>query len=281
MPVINPLGPDADGSTGIPCDWVIDTACCPTWDDFTTEVQDVATTLATTLLDRLTGYRFNQCPITVRPCGKRCEGFSGYMSWPVGQPVSGGAAGPWMIPFVDNGLWRNCGCAGTCTCRATCEMPIGAPAYAVDRVTIDGAILSPGAYRLDRTERGLTLVRTDGECWPECQDMDANINEAGSFTVTYRPGQPLPADGSVIAGMLACQMAKACAGGGDCVLPQQLQSLSRNQIDVQVLDPSTLPESILTGIAEVDRWIRSVNPANLRARPRVLSPDIRPNRISL
>lgn len=262
-----------------PCEWTLDTGCCPDWDTYDPAVQTAAELWATALLDRLTGYQFNQCPVTVRPCGRPCPGFGGYMTWPVGQPGSSGSGAPWMIPFVDNGIWRNCGCTGGCTCRASCELPIGAPAYAVDEVTIDGVELNPAAYRLDRTERGLVLVRVDGECWPECQDMDVAHDAVGAFTVTYRPGAALPADGEIAAGMLACQFAKSCAGGGDCVLPAQLQSLSRNQIDVQVIDPALLPEAILTGLPDVDRWVRSVNPANLRQRPRVLSPDLRPNRI--
>ena len=262
-----------------PCSWTIDTSCCPTWADYDAGVQAAATLLATSLLDRLTGYRYNQCPVTVRPCGKPCPGFGGYMTWPVGAPGSSGSGAPWMIPFVDNGVWRNCGCTGGCTCRASCELVIGAPVASVTEVTVDGVELDPSAYRLDRTERGVVLVRTDGECWPECQDMDAAVTEAGSFTVTYVPGELLPSDGPVYAGMLACQFAKACTGAGDCALPAQLQSLTRDGVSLEVVDPETLPEAILTGIAEVDRWIRSVNPANLRQRVRIFSGDVRPHRV--
>lgn len=260
------------------CGWTVNTQCCPDWGTFDPAVQAAATSMATLLLDRLSGYQFGQCPVTVRPCGRPCQGFNGYLTWPVGAPGSNGAAGPWMIPFVDNGIWRNCGCAGGCTCRAACELPMGTPVSAVTEVTIDGVMLDPDAYRLDRTERGQVLVRTDGECWPECPDMNVGPDAVGAFTVTYTPGAALPADAPFYAGMLACQIAKACVGG-DCVLPQQLQSLSRNNIEVQVIDPATLPDSILTGIAEVDRWVRSVNPNNVRSGPRVLSPDVRPHRV--
>lgn len=262
-----------------PCGWTMDTGCCPAWDDYDGPTQAAATLWAEALLDRLTGFQFNNCPVTVRPCGRPCSGWGGYMTWPVGQPGSSGSGAPWMIPFVDNGVWRNCGCTGGCTCRASCEIVIGAPASGVTEVTIDGVELDSSAYRVEFTERGTVLIRTDGECWPECQDMDVAADEVGAFTVTYTQGQPLPAEGSVALGMLACQFAKLCSGGGDCVLPAQIQSLTRNQIDVQVIDPNLLPEAILTGVAEVDRWIRAVNPANLRARPRVLSSDVRRHRV--
>lgn len=261
------------------CAWTVNTACCPDWDTFSPAVQDTATTLATHLLDRLTGFQFAQCPVTVRPCSQPCPGFGGYLTWPVGQPSSSGSGAPWMIPFVDSGVWRNCGCTGGCTCRATCELAIGVPTVSISEVTIDGIELDPSAYRLDQTERGPVLVRLDGDCWPECQDMNVASNAVGAFTVTYVPGRPLPADGPIIAGMLACQFAKACMGGGDCALPSQLQSLTREGVELQLIDPATLPEAVLTGVPEVDRWVRSVNPANLRQRPRVFSPDVHPHRV--
>lgn len=275
MPVINPAVPaQVVPSEEGPCNWALDLSCCPDWSTFDPAVQSAATAWATYLLWALTGRQYGPCSRSVRPCGKRCEGFGGYMTWPVDQPVSGGAAGPWMVPFVDNGVWRNCGCAGTCTCRATCEVVLEGPVAVVDAVLIDGVVLDPSAYRLDN---GNILVRTDGECWPECQDMNVGPDEVGAFTVTYQKGVPVPRAGQIAAGKLACQFAKAC-GGGDCVLPQELQSLSRNQIEVQVIDPSALPESVLTGIADVDRWVRAVNPANLGARPYVRSSDIRRHR---
>lgn len=261
------------------CGWTVNTTCCPTWADFDLAVQTAATNLAIALLDRLTGFQFGQCPVTVRPCSPRCSGFTGYMTWPVGAPGSNGSGQPWMIPFVDSGTWRNCGCTGGCSCNASCEIDMGVPVAAVTEVTIDGVALDPDAYRLDYVpQRGPVLVRTDGDCFPQCQDMDAASDAVGAFTVTYTPGVALPADAPFYAGMLACQFAKSCMGG-DCVLPQELQSLTRTGVELSVIDPSALPENILTGIAEVDRWVRSVNPAALRSRPRVLSPDVRPHRI--
>lgn len=202
------------------------------------------------------------------------------MTWPVNAPGSSGSGVPWMVPFVDSGTWRNCGCGGGCSCNARCEITMGVPVVGVTEVTIDGVILAPAAYRVDYVQgRGPVLVRTDGECWPECQDMNVGPDDVGAFTVTYQYGKPVPRSGQIAAGRLACEFAKACVGG-DCVLPNELSSLTRNGVEVSVVDPAALPESILTGIAEVDRWVRSVNPANLRYRPRVLSPDVRTHRIT-
>jgi len=262
-----------------PCEWTLDTGCCPDWDTYEPAVQTSATAWATGILDALTGRRFGQCPITVRPCGRRCQAWGGYMTYPVGSPSATGVWGAWMAPYVDGtGAWRNCGCAGSCTCRASCEVPLPTPVAGVDEVMLDGVALDPSAYRIDN---GRILVRIDGECWPECQDMDLANDAVGAFAVTYQPGEELPAAGSLAAGRLACEFAKACVGAGDCQLPGQLQSLSRNGVQVEMVDPVSFLEEGLTGVADVDLWIRSVNPARLASRPRVYSPDIRQPRFTV
>lgn len=272
MPVIEPAPAIAPTPPG-PCDWPIDTTCCPDWATFSPAIQANATAWATQILDALTGRRFAQCALNYRPCGPRCVTGFGYLAFPVGSPQSGGGGLPWMTPYVDAGIWRNCGCAGGCSCRAACEVPFPTPVAAVTEVIIDGLVLDPTAYRLD-SYRGIpVLVRTDGECWPECQDMALDPDEVGAFTIVYQPGELLPLAGRIAAGLLACEFAKDCAGQ-ECALPQQLSSLSRNGVEVQILDPSSLLDEGLTGIAQVDRWIRAVNPYRLAQRSRVRSPDL-------
>jgi hypothetical protein len=66
--------------------------------------------------------------------------------------------------------WVNaCGCAaGDCSCTALCEAILPGPVGSVVEILLDGAVLDPSAYRIDNGNR---LVRTDGDCWPACQDM--------------------------------------------------------------------------------------------------------------
>lgn len=262
-----------------PCDWPIDTSCCPEWDDLPAGVQANATAWATQILDALTGRQFSQCPVNYRPCGPRCQMGFGYFTWPVGAP-SNGAGYPWMVPFIDSGIWRNCGCAGGCSCKASCEVPFPEPVAEVTEVRIDGAVLDPSAYRMDLYRGNQVLVRTDGECWPQCQDMDADADEVGAFVITYVPGKLLPLAGQIAAGLLACEFAKACQGQ-DCVLPQQLASMSRNGVEIEVSDPTELLTQGLTGIAQVDQWIRAVNPYARAQRARVYSPDLSGPRYTL
>lgn len=283
MPVINPVEPTpppTPGTTPGPCAWPMDTTCCPDWNTFDPAVRLRATDLATFVLDALTGRQFNQCAVNYRPCGPKCAGGAGYMVWPVGVGSVGGGQLPWMIPFVDAGIWRNCACPGACSCAASCEVPFTTAVAQVDSVLIDGIVLDPSAYRLDSWRGIPRLVRTDGECWPQCQNMDAGIDEIGSFTIVYRPGLPLPRAGQIAVGDLACEFAKACAGG-PCALPTQMASMTRNGVDIEMLDPTTFLEDGKTGIQSVDLFIRAVNPYGVSARSRVLSPDVNRGRITL
>lgn len=274
MPVINltASGPGGGPFPPGPCGWPIDTSCCPEWSTFSPTVQANATAWATQILDALTGRRFSQCAVNYRPCSPVCGQTFGYMTWPVDAPSSGGGY-PWMTPFIDAGVWRNCGCPGACSCQAACEVPFPGSVAQVVEVRVDGLVLDSTAYRLD-VYRGMpVLVRTDGLCWPQCQDMALDETEVGSFLIIYQPGELLPMAGRLAAGELACEFAKACVGQG-CSLPQQLQSLSRNGVEVQVMDPATLTDQGLTGLANVDLWIRAVNPKRKAQRSRVFSPDI-------
>lgn len=275
MPVIDPVVPGAvfpieEG----PCTWPLDLSCVADWESFPPAVQSAAASWATYILWALTGRRYGPCSIVIRPCGPRCAGPNGYMTFPVNAGGSYGAMGPWMIPWIDNGVWRNCGCTGGCTCSATCEVALPGPVATIDEVSVDGVVLPATSYRLDMMRGIPVLVRIDGECWPDCQDMDADIDEPGSFAVTYQRGIPVPRAGQIAAGKLAGEFAKSCQGQ-DCALPQQLASLSRNGVEVTVVDPSTFLDNGLTGLADVDLWVRAVNPARKAQASRVLSSDIR------
>ncbi len=281
MPVINPIEPVAPGQQQFeegPCTWPLDTTCVEGWASVPPNTQVAATAWAVQILWALSGRQYGSCPVTIRPCGPSCGVFSGYMTFPVLAGGGLGAGTPWMIPWIDNGVWRNCGCTGGCSCRARCEVPLLGPVAAIDEVKIDGVVIAPTAYRVD-VYRGIPiLVRTDGQCWPECQDMDADVDDVGSFTITYQRGVAVPKSGQIAAGKLAGEFAKACAGQ-DCALPQQLASLTRNGVQVEVVDPSTFLDNGLTGIADVDLWIRAVNPARKAQRSRVYSSDSRGVRV--
>jgi hypothetical protein len=272
MPVINPLQVGVPGSGEAPCEWTINTGCCPEWDTYSPQLQADATAWATSILWALTGRRFGLCEVTVRPCGGGCHD-GGYMTWPVTFDGSTGAIGPSWIPFIDvGGVWRNCACPGACSCKARCEVWLPGPVDSVTEVVLDGVIVPAEAYRVDN--RSL-LVRQDGECWPQCQNFDLSgiaPDTENTFLVTYSRGTPVPEAGQIAAGMLACDFARSCTTG--CKLPGNLSTLSRQGVEVSMIDPTEELNAGLTGVSLVDQWIRSVNPHRRTRRPRVYSTDI-------
>ena len=268
MPVVNPGGPAPLPPTGstAPCAWTVDTGCCSDWDTFTPQVQARATSWATGILWALTGRRFGVCDIVVRPCGSTCNYYGGYMSYPV---ITDGI-GTVFAPFVRDGTWFNCACSGACSCEARCAVWLPGPVAVINEVVVDGIVIPDTSYRVDNRE---WLIRTDGECWPECQNLDLNSPAVGTFEVSYGRGNLLPATGQIAAGLLACEFAKACNGQA-CALPGNLSTLARQGVQVTMIDPTDALDAGLTGLPEVDLWIRSVNPDRKTHRPRVYSPDL-------
>ena len=268
MPVVNPTFPvPAPPTPGpAPCGWTIDTTCVPDWATYTNTQRDRAMAWATQILWALTGRRFGTCEVTVRPCGSTCNFYGGWMSY----PVIGDGVGTVFAPFIRDGSWFNCGCAGACSCDARCSVYLPGPVSSITEVIVDGIVIPETSYRVDNRSR---LVRIDGECWPECQNMNLESPEEGTFQVTYGRGTPLPLSGQIAAGLLAGEFIKACAGG-DCRLPSNLSSLARQGIEVTMIDPTDVLDAGLTGVPNVDLWIRSVNPGKLIARPKVFSLDV-------
>lgn len=248
-----------------PCAWPIDPGCIPNFADYDAAEIARATTYATFVLDGLTGHQFGQCPVTVRPCGTGCGSFNGYMTWPANSP------GPWMVPYVIGGVWRNCACGGGCSCLPACRTELDGSVAEITEVKVDGLVIDEDAYRLI----GQHLVRVDGgECWPSCQDPSVPDTEIGTFSVTYVPGRLLPLAGQIAAGALAGEFLKACAGAA-CALPAQVASLTRQGVDVEFVSPTDVLTDGLTGIRDVDLFVRAVNPAGLQRRSSVSTPDIK------
>jgi hypothetical protein len=137
----------------------------------------------------------------------------------------------------------------------------------VMHVWIDGAELTPSAYRIDN---GRILVRQDGDCWPECQDMNVAWDQPGAFTVEYVPGIRPGSGGEWAAGVLAYEFAKACQGE-KCRLPAAVTALSRQGVSMEFSQGMFAGGH--TGIREVDAFVLGVNPNHLSKPPLVWSPD--------
>lgn len=217
---------------------------------------------------RLSGSVFGVVTDTVRPCFRSPDRSATY------RGESGSPAAWW--PGLISGTWNSgaCGCSDSgCACGADLSrFQLPGPVVTVEKILIDGAELDPSAYGIQDNR---WIVRLDGGSWPQNQDLTAGPDEDGSFVVTYRRGIPVPVDGQVAAGALACDMAKAELGQA-CALPDRASSVSRQGINIELMDPAEFFENGLTGVTATDRWILAVNPGRRRGSVGVWSPDVQP-----
>jgi hypothetical protein len=224
-------------------------------------------TLAWLTLQMLTGYALDICPVTVRPCKKLCTDGT----W-TAAPVS--AAGTFTPNLNVSGQWVNtCTCGGnSCSCGPIHEIILPGPVGDIVEVQIDGAPLSPSAYRIDNFTH---LVRQDGGVWPDCQDMNLPNKEVGTFSVTYYGGAKPDSMTKYAAGVLAYEFSKACAGG-KCRLPSGVTQITRQGVTMEI-QQGMFPNGF-TGIREVDVVIGLFNPNGLRSPVVIASPDYNPGR---
>lgn len=258
-----------------PCEpWPIE-PCCELPDD--QALVERWQRVATRLLFMLSGRRWGpSCPLTVRPCKRACMDSFPWLT------VSWGAAGPW-VPYIGaDGVWRNasvCGCASDCSCTELCEVKLEGPVHDIVEVNVDGVVLTPGDdYRVDAPN---LLVRTDGECWPECQDMAAPAGTDATFTVTYRTGLPLDVDAIAAVSELTCHLLKGCAPGScGCKANRNVSRVTRQGYEIEMADPTLIYSEGRTGLPLADLWLAAVNPYRLTSPSRVFSPDYKRPRMT-
>lgn len=263
--VLDLTGVSAAGGTTVgPCGWTIpDPICCPEWATLDLAVQSSARDYAALILWAATGRQFGLCEITVRPCGmKRCD--DGTVDF-FGYDQSGGT----WVPYVWNGTWYNCSCAGMCCCDPRCQIRLMGRVDSVVEVLLGGIAVDPATYRVDDNH---WLVRTAGECWPYCADMDTDDGD-NVLEVTYVRGMAPPPALLRAASTLACEWGKACIGG-ECRLSNRVTSVARQGIAIEMADPNTVLEDGLTGLWEVDSVILALNPNRRKERGRIWAPEM-------
>ncbi|WP_428950954.1 hypothetical protein [Streptomyces sp. cg35] len=170
---------------------------------------------------------------------------------------------PWR-PWVVGGDVYNFTCTQGAGCGCGPAVPtvrLAGPVHKVVGVVVDGTELPADAYAVyDQRD----LVRLDGKGWPCCQRLDKPLTEPGTWAVNYERGKPLSVAGRRALGALACEFTRLCVGD-KCRLPSRVTNVSRDGVTWQI-DPSTFYAEGLTGITEVDLWIKAVNPHQRQRR---------------
>lgn len=265
-------------TSAVPDGWTVTSfpSCWATWSGLTDEQKAFALRLATFTLYTLTGRQFGTVSLTLRPCN--APGLPPlYQTYPVNliNPWGTDEGNSYYPLYIQNGVWHNAGCAGVNCCGATCEVELPRT-VAITSVIVDGATVDPSAYRIDN---GCLLVRTDGACWPQCQDLDKDPGVADTWSVTGDFGRAVPQEALDAASVLACEIAKSLAGQ-PCRLPQRMQSLTRSGVSVQFPGVNTYLDRGLTGLNEVDQLVVQFNPNRLTQSPKVFSMDQSPSRVT-
>lgn len=242
-----------------PCEnWPIHWTC-----DVSTAAPGVtgyAVSAATRVLFALSGRRFGQCTVVLRPCADDCGDLSALPLWDGSSLLV--SRTPWdfyRLPYCGGGCPRfGCSCADLSSVRL--------PQYTarVTEVRLDGTPMATGAYRLV----GRDLVRTDGFAWPRCNNLAAADDQPGTWSVTAVVGEPVPDSGCLAMGELACEIVKA-ASGVDCRLPPGVTQLVRQGVTIQYPDVGQLLSDGRTGLYLVDMFLASENPHRLTRRARV------------
>jgi hypothetical protein len=257
-------------SASEPCPWTFTAGsqCCTScsgWDTASPSLQEEARVWASTFLWAATGRRFNECVVSVRPCGAEpCD--DGSLNF-YGQ---GWFNGIW-VPYIWNGSWFNCrNCGDRCLCKPDSQIRLLGPVIDILEITLGADIIPADTYWVDDAH---WLVRKKPDVWPECNGMNT-LDGDDVLTVTYTRGDGIPSSLKSMAKRLACEYVKSCNNDSTCQLSSYVQSVSRAGVDFTITPFSEILASGLTGIAIIDQTIRMFNPNGLHSRPRLYAPEL-------
>ena len=257
----------------------VDRAClwpilgdCALQDDQLSEIVEAAQQMAIEVLFAASGRQFGECVVTYQPCRRVCatdiEPLDMWQLLDI-RHASLALRSPWETgSYYSTMVCANCS-TDDCGCSSLVDIELWHTKVSqVLNVQVDGVTLDPSNYRLWRGR----LIRTDGEAWPDCQDGSVANGSVGTWSISYRHGQPVPHGGQLAAGVLACEIAKSLCNDSSCALPKRVQSITRQGVSVAFLDPMDFLADGRTGVYLVDLWLNSVNPHRLQRRGRALSP---------
>lgn len=223
--------------------------------------------IASELLYQWSGRQFpGGCSRQVRPTRQGCGHWWGLAQ----QGVT--AAFPWapwdlalgvFTRFADYPIPDGCGRLSV--------VPLPGHVRAVTEVAVNGVVLDPSVYRVDKDRQLVGLYNADGTpvYWPVCQDMRVGPYDTGAFSVTYTWGKATPLAGKRAAAALALQVYNLDHNPAACVLAPRVTRLIRQGVTIE--RDASKPT---LGIPIVDAFLAAYNPSGRRRAAAVYSPDI-------
>lgn len=257
-------------------------ACCSEDVGSDTTVLDWAAVAASQILYELSGEQFTGAcgPTTERPFANMgaCGCWRSIL-----DPLSAGApqlqlSWGWWGPVGWGWGYEGCEEVGTCGALSRAKLA-GYPVTEVTEVVIDGEVIDPAGYRLDKymwLTRLADPVTGASRFWPGCQRLDLDLGEPGTWGVTFNFGVAPPLIGVRAAAELACQVYKACSGQ-ECQLPAGTVQIDRQGLSIKrnpALSWKQVGGAWQTGLPLVDMFLNTYNPAGLERPSTVWSPDL-------
>lgn len=251
-----------------PCqDWPVIWKC--SLSGYAPSVTGAALSAASEMLYELSGQRFSQCEIAIRPCRQDCYNGTWYgRGWWGGWGYGwGGYSGGFVQPVnLGGGNWVNltCGqCSSGCSCSIVSEVFLPGPVLEIIEVKVDGIVLTGGVdYRLDDYRK---LVRLNGQQWPICNDLNKADTETGTWSVTAVYGEPVPVLGQIAVGELACEFAKLIAGQ-PCALPSGVTEITRQGLSMSFAEVTDSLSNFFSKNPASYYFLKTYNPNGLQSR---------------
>lgn len=255
---------DPSGDVGGPCmSWPLSDECPEIPVEASQALIDQMTEVSQSLLYAGSGYRYGLCSVTIRPCLRRCFGGVGWTPYK-------GSDGEWINVLT-------CGCVESCACSELCEVVLPGPVAEIISVRVGAEVLLESSYRVDTVNGQYRLVRTDGGCWPSCQDLAGDCGDEDTFCVTYFKGIPLN-DLAILAHTeLTSELVRSCIPDCQCRLPKNVVAVTRQGVTL-TFDNS---RSWLRVLPIVAAFLDTSNPYSLSSPSSVWSPDVSTPRVTL
>lgn len=251
-----------------------------------TTVLDLSLQVASDVLFQLSGLQFSgSCADTVRPIarilgrdhGRPVRSYQGPLGGNNSFLYGWSGAGAWW-PF--NGTTNQEELADG-TLLPSIDLGVY-PLTGITQVLIDGVVVDPTTYAIhdDRHLVRLGVEAAPGSDvnpgWPYSQLMDLPSTQVNTFEVSFTYGVPPPPAGMLGAAELAWQLYLSNTNPTKCQLPGRATHITRQGVTATLLDPLTFFARGHTGLYTADMFLASVNPAGLRRRASVYTPDINP-----
>lgn len=225
------------------CTWPIDYIRCANSRDaaflgqLDAAVKAQAEQVASTLLWSWTGKQFGLCPYTEVHAANESVGCVSF---------------PRTVNFPD---WTRPRHRGVIREQA---LKVKKPIHSITSVSVDGTALAPALYAFSGRQ---------------IHFQNYSPPSGSTITIEYVGGVPVPDAGILAASVLAIEIARNLCGDRNCQLPERVQSITRQGVNMEMMafdNFADLKEGG-TGLWLVDAWVSSVRNTTQTRMP--LSPD--------